>query len=107
MPFDGRMAFVPEGQADRSRARSACEIPTLNTPSPVAKRSFGDLKIFDGSKPMILPLSIERPSQRPISYAGLQGDGHGSDILVRHISYPRIAAGIRPNRNQTAMLRKK
>jgi hypothetical protein len=27
-------------------------------------RRFG---IFDGSKPMILPLSIERPSPRPIS----------------------------------------
>ena len=38
------------------------ERPTLNTPS-VAKRSFGGLEIFDGSKPMILPLSIERPSQ--------------------------------------------
>jgi hypothetical protein len=33
----------------------ACEIPTLNTPSPVAKRSFGGLEIFDESKPMILP----------------------------------------------------
>jgi hypothetical protein len=31
----------------------ACEIPTLSTPSPVAKRSFGGLEIFDGSKPMI------------------------------------------------------
>src|SRR5450432_3874259 len=51
----------------------ACERPTLNTPSSVAKRSFGGLEIFDGSKPMILPLSIERP----IPYAGLQRDGHG------------------------------
>ncbi|MEA3164464.1 MAG: hypothetical protein QOE88_2282, partial [Verrucomicrobiota bacterium] len=50
-----------------------CEIPTLNAPSPVAKRSFGGLEIFGGSKPMILSLSIERPSQRPIWYAGLQG----------------------------------
>jgi hypothetical protein len=48
----------------------ACEIPPLNTPSPVAKRSFGGLEIFDGSKPMIPPLSIERPSQRPVLYAG-------------------------------------
>jgi hypothetical protein len=31
----------------------ACEIQTLNTPSPVAKRSIGGLEIFDGSKLMI------------------------------------------------------
>src|SRR5271165_3435696 len=31
--------------------------------SPVAKQSFGGLERFDESKPMILPLSIERPSQ--------------------------------------------
>ena len=48
---------------------------TLNTPGPL--RSIGGLEIFEGSKPMILPLSIERPSQRPIPYAGLPGDGHG------------------------------
>src|SRR5208337_3481624 len=35
--------------------------------SPVAKQSFGGLERFDESKPMILPLSIERPSQWPIS----------------------------------------
>jgi hypothetical protein len=50
----------------------ACEIRTLNTPSPVAKRSFGGLEIFDGSKPMILPLSIERPSQRQSRTQGYQ-----------------------------------
>ena len=35
--------------------------------SPVAKQSFGGLERFDESKPMILPLSIERPSQWPMS----------------------------------------
>jgi hypothetical protein len=38
--------------------------------SPVAKQSFGGLEMFDESKPMILPLSIDRPSQWPTSLAG-------------------------------------
>src|ERR1700730_15611572 len=37
---------------------------------PVAKQSFGDLERSDESKPMILPLSIDRPWQRPISAPG-------------------------------------
>ena len=45
----------------------AYEIPTLNAPTPFCQAKFGGLERFDETKPMILPLSTERPFRRPIS----------------------------------------